>query len=519
MSRDKTRNSPSPSEVMEAFRAGRKRGPLHPRERLLLVLLGLAVSGVTWLSGHPPSAAFFAALASLAAFFVALMPRPIVEGMDEIEWSSHWRIKRLAQFPVFWLGLVLCLFVWLQYLNPSVQAFWDPEAELWIREPLEHRSGWPVGIVAPLGEDTTGRALLAWTAAWLFACAVWVGISRRRGLLGLFWIIGLNGMAVAVVGVIQFFLKTSKVVWVFEPESSRVSSVFGRPEASAAFQILIFGLCIGLAFHYFFEARRHLLKSDPSGLFLAGAVAVAAMAVLSGLAFGTRVLAMILAVFLGFLAFILIWKNVKGLRRSAGIVVCSAFSAVFAWYGGAMLTAAARGTQPIDSNPAGASGEVRGNLWTAARELSSERPWTGWGAGSFRFQISGREQPVPGFEEAVIYHPTARNDLLQMAAELGRFGTLLALGCFLALVWRLFTPRTLANPLQVFLCLGILGVVAIGWRETVLTAPAVLLHFSGLLCAASLLANMEKPGKFRPPPSPLAREPTAWEKRGMRSIG
>lgn len=520
MPKEHLRPASSPSEVVDAFRAGRRRGPLHPREKLLIGVLGLLAVVSTWLAGAPVVSAYLGFACALAAFIIALMPRPIVEGLDEVDWSNRWRLERLIKFPVFWIGLALIVLIGFQASNPAFRASWDIETELWVRTPLEHTAGAPVGAVGPAGESNTSTAFLGWTSAWLGACAVWVGISRRRSLLAVLWILGLNAVGLAIVGLMQFYSGAERIFGVFPVDEVRPASAFPYLPGASAFFAVSLGLCLGLAVYYFYEAKRFLLKSDPSGLFFFGAITIAAMAACSGNAWGCTAAVAVGAAFGAYVVFLLVWKNIRGIGRKAGVIVCVACAAGFVLVSHGMLNRKLfAGLGQLDRKPLGASPELRSSLQDAVLEASAERPWTGWGAGSLRYVISGREKPVEHFANwsDPIYHAHARNDLLELLAELGRIGTLLVLACAVALGWRLFNGRTLANPLLLFLSLGLVAVLFIGLRETTLSAPSTLLQFSLLLCSASLLAHMEQPARFRAPPAPSAPDPRPWEKRGIKT--
>lgn len=521
MRRDKARSKVSASVAVDALRPGRKRAALHPRERLLIGLLGATAIIPVWVASWPVASTLSALILAASAFLVSLLPRPVIEGMDAVDWSNRWKLDRLVKFPVFWVGLLLMIFLALQWQNPAFRAVWDVEEGVWAQIPIEHREDWPVGVVGPLGEDATPRAFAAWVAAWLATCAVWVGITRRRSLVALLGIVAANAVVLGALGILHYYTGGQRVLFFLGLPEERAAASFGRAAPAAAYFILSLGLCLGMAVYHFFESRRQLSKSDPSGLFYVGAVLSVAMAAFSGSSIGFRISTLLVALYISAGVFFLIWRNAKGGSRVAGIAVSLLAGMVAGWglffYAGGGLF---RGLNAVDRTAVGADPEIRAALGDAAREAIAERPWTGWGAGSFRYAISGREVPVAAFEDwpEIVYHDTARNDLVQMLTEIGRVGTLLALLCAGLLAWRLATPRILGNPLLFFTAAGIIAVLLLGTRETVLATPAVLVHFCMLLCACALLAHFEQSGRFRAPPSPLAPELKPWEKRGVKTV-
>lgn len=499
--------APSASEVMEAFRAGRSRSPVHPRERLLLLALGAAVVAATWIapSGAPWSLVLTAILA-VAAFGIALPPRPIVEGEDDVDWSNRWRIRKLVTLPPFWIGLAFVAFLGAQHASPSLRANYDILDDRWVTAPLAE-PGLFTSVEAPFGETNALRAAVLHGVAWLLLCAAWVGLTRRRSVLALLWILGLNALALAVAGLALRLAGGGPFPWVHTADGELTIAAFTRASSSAAFGVLACACCLGLAVHHFVESRRHLLKSDPSGIFFFGAIVCAGFTAFSGHRILSLGMAGVVGIFVAYSVFALIWRNDRGLARWVGVsvAVLAGALAIFVIREGmarGILSGLRPETPSAGVDYAQAKAEARAIAW----QLANERPWTGWGAGSFRYLAAGRQFPgEDGTPPPYLSH--ARSELLELATEVGVLGLLLLAAATGWLVRQVARANVISHPLLCFLAAG-LGVIALATtRESLLGDPAVLVYGTLLLGCAALVALMERPSRFRAAPSPVVPDP------------
>lgn len=134
------------------------------------------------------------AAVALAAMFIAALRAP-----------THTRAT-LLRFPPFWVGLALFSYIALQSINP-----WGLVVErdlTWKIIPQDFVSWLPSGLAAPfVGDDDPGgmngwRQMLILSGPWMLLCALRIAITRRRTLVTLAWITGLNALAVGVVGAV-----------------------------------------------------------------------------------------------------------------------------------------------------------------------------------------------------------------------------------------------------------------------------------------------------------------------------
>lgn len=112
----------------------------------------------------------------------------------------------LLRFPPFWIGAALFGYVAVQSLNP-----WGLVVErdlTWKIIPQDYITWLPAGLDAPfIGDRDPGgmngwRQILILSGPWMLLCALRVAIVRRRTLVTLAWIAGLNALAIGVVGAV-----------------------------------------------------------------------------------------------------------------------------------------------------------------------------------------------------------------------------------------------------------------------------------------------------------------------------
>jgi len=112
----------------------------------------------------------------------------------------------LLRFPPFWIGAALFGYIAVQSLNP-----WGLVVErdlTWKIIPQDPVSWLPAGLDAPfIGDRDPGgmngwRQILILSGPWMLLCALRVAISRRRPFATLAWLVGLNSLAIGIVGAV-----------------------------------------------------------------------------------------------------------------------------------------------------------------------------------------------------------------------------------------------------------------------------------------------------------------------------
>lgn len=197
---------------LDRMRARRERPRIHPTEKAVLALVATHLAILPWALGamHLPAQITSAVLA-VAAMAVALVPRTYRSDESGREPFRLVPGRRLLRFPVFWLGLALLGYVLLQAINPVWAHTTDGKVFWMTRVP---GSDWlPPGVQVPFEKWGPWRVFMVFGAAWLTACAIWVGFTRRRTLQILVGVLAANGLLVALLGVAQRMTRTNLIYW------------------------------------------------------------------------------------------------------------------------------------------------------------------------------------------------------------------------------------------------------------------------------------------------------------------
>src|ERR1017187_5948376 len=119
-------DTPPPSDFselqkpLEHFRAKTKRLQIHPRELLLLGIIGLHVVFLPCaVGGMRPWSQIISLILAIVGLVVALIPRRYTPEQSGVNNFRLVMWPRLIRFPIFWLGLLLLVYIMVQALNPA----------------------------------------------------------------------------------------------------------------------------------------------------------------------------------------------------------------------------------------------------------------------------------------------------------------------------------------------------------------------------------------------------------------
>jgi hypothetical protein len=226
------------SKQLEHFRASKRRLPLHPLEKAVLVAVAIHLCFLPWALGTMHVWSQLTSLAlSAVGIVLALIPRtysgdlapqlsafssqlsgpnpqvsgfrfqvsgassqlpaqhpkafsPAAQRPDESRRSlgvggqpSAFRLNplpRLLKFPLFWLGLLLLAYIAIQALNPS--WVWERNERTWWLRRVNDIPWLPTSIDTPFERFNIWRQFIIYASAWLTLCTVWIGFTRRRSL-------------------------------------------------------------------------------------------------------------------------------------------------------------------------------------------------------------------------------------------------------------------------------------------------------------------------------------------------
>jgi O-antigen ligase len=467
---------------LEHFRAKTPRLRIHPLE---VFLLGLACAHLIFLPWAVGSRALWAQFASLGfgvlVFTVALWPRHYTEEFSGEGDFTLYPLPKLLRFPIFWTGLALLLYVLVQALNPAYRYATD--ARGWWMVPLPHVRWLPSGTDVPFAIAGQWRALLVYAPAWLLACALWIGFTRRRTLQYFFTVLAANGFALAVLAVAQRLAGNGLMFWLWKsPTGGFFGSFVYKNHASAYFNMML-AVCGGMAAWHYLRSLRRLEKSNPAGLFIFFAIVIG-IAILISYSRGATVL-MLVFLTLAVIA-ILSYQvlNPQLLRQPVVMIMLVAGFGYFA-YTGVKALDSGQAWEKMSQLSTDRGGTVAGR-WTVTKaswDMLKDRWRLGVGAGGYRFLFPAYQKNYPNIlteNGRRVYWEHAHNDWLEFPIELGLPGSLLILFSFGYLALTLVRNFFWENPLSLLVALGGLLVVAHGGIDLIFFNPAVLITWCAL---------------------------------------
>jgi len=339
--------------------------------------------------------------------------------------------RTLGPLLALWLLLGFNALVVLGTFQPSLRIATIEGAAVFV--PRNDLTAWP----------SSARPDLALTQLWLFdaialSCFnLLLTIRHRRSLRTLLLILGANALVLAVFGSLQKFSGATGLFFgrVHSPNTSFFAS-FIYHNHWGAYVVLMLAVSLGLLFSLRPWSGYRDFWHSPA---LAAVVAIFLLAVTIPLS-GSRSCSM-LAVLLLSAALIHGLRRValhqRGLGKSTRgpltalvltIVVALAFLFVLARQ--SIETRLADTQQQLalmrSEGSIGGRAQLYGDTW----HMACDRPWFGWGLGSYGtvFSFYNTQHAADNLPQ---YYEDAHSDWLQLFAETGAIGTFLLLGFFL----------------------------------------------------------------------------------------
>jgi O-antigen ligase len=411
----------------------------------------------------------------------------------------------LRRSPVFWLGLAFLGWQLIQALNPWLVAKpFVPGAFAWDVDAVPNVAWLPGGIRADYFESNSWRELVYWIGPLLLACAWSAAVRRRRSAWWLWGATFGNGLLVAIVSFLSIYFPTHKILWfyvehglndyVFHPWIYHIQmGAFSYANAAAVYLYLALSAGLALVMLIQSRARREGRDSGFSWVVLLGCTLLMAAMVASG----SRA-----ALVLG--TFILL----TGLVAMAATAVREqgfSFGRVLPSLALLVLMAIGVGTLFVKTPPKALQRlyqlpdwrhETRFLLWKTSAHMTHDRPWLGYGGGSYRY-IS----PYYFRQEGVFLDSSylgglgfranyAHNDWLQFVMEFGALGAAPLLALLLFLYGRALWRARWLGPSAGLILLGTVVVVFHACFDFPLHNAAVVTLFFLLLVSSVRLAEL-----------------------------
>lgn len=457
----------------------------------MLGLVAVNLLFMPWALGamHLPAQIASAVLA-VAAFAVGLVPRTYSadeSGRDPFR-LVPWR--RLLRFPVFWLGLALMAYVALQGCNP-VWTYTTDGKVFWMTR-ITGADWLPPGVRVPFEKWGPWRVWMVFGSAWLTACAVWIGFTRRRSLQILVGALAANGLLVALLGVAQRMTRTNLIYWNLDFPGAMTFASFVYKNHGAGYLLLPLAAACALAGWFYLRGLRRLEKSNPSGV-LAFAATFLAVAIVTSYARGATLtmLAYLLACIAGFVAHQL--SLPKEHRKTTILVV---MLIVFGYFldTGLQALRAGEAWERMKSGLTRQDVSWESREWASAAtwRMAKDHPLTGTGAGSFPYVFPLYQQQDKRLGSGQMFWQQAHNDLLQFPAELGAVGCVLILAMVLWWLVQLVRSYFWLNAFSVCLTGGLLALLAYSWFDFPFQCPAILITWCVLWPVVTLWTQFEE---------------------------
>lgn len=472
-----------------------------PREWALVCAGSLTLAFTAWgLSGVRLWSLHVLFVGGLLTFLLAIVPlSPRWNGADG-QHGNVQNLKRLLRFPVFWLGLGFLVYLLIQGLNPAwIQL--KNESGWWIEEldPI----GWlPSSVTASYKTTNAFRVLTCFGAAHLLVCGLWVGLQRRVCVLVVLWIFLVSGVGMAIVAILQKFTGANAVLWTIpSPNSNFWGTFFYRNEA-VAYLTLIISISSALYFYHLNRSEQRGISGGPHLLLFAFVAIVYTSIALAlsrgGIIFGG------LMVGCFFCAAIFRWLYTSKARKSVSLIVITAFllgSGSYTTFRYVDLEAIKTRFGDVEKTIEMADRDSRMITTKVTWEMFQEKPWYGWGAGSWRYVFPLYQRSYPeiyyqrydskrGWVGRKIYY-YAHNDIVQFLCEYGIIGCiflLLILIYWIGVQWFKISGNALS---VLMLQAGMAVTVGHAAVDFILQSPAYWLALNGAICVSVKLLLLD----------------------------
>ena len=403
---------------------------------------------------------------------------------------SSYRERRAAghrpagMLHALWPLLAFNLLVLIGTLQPSLRIALIEGGNVFV--PCNDLSFWP----------SSARPELALKALWLFDAIVLscfnllLTIRHRRTLSTLLLILATNALVLAIFGSIQKFVGTTGLFFgrVASPNTSFFAS-FIYHNHWGAFAVLMLAVCLGLLFSLRPWSGYRDFWHSPA---LAAVIAVFFLGVTIPLSASRSCSA--IAVLLLSAGLLHGLRCVSRYRREQQKSIIGPVTALILTIIIAAVVLFVLARQSIETRMIDTQGQLahmraegridmRTQLYRDTWRMASDRPWFGWGLGSYGTVFSFYNTESSPIDKLPVYYEDAHSDWLQLFTETGVTGTALYL---IFILVPLFSLRRLTkiSSLPRYLLAGCGLILLYAWIEFPFGNPAVTLVFwTCLFCA------------------------------------
>ena len=470
--------------------------PVHPLEKALLAVVAIHLVFLPWALGtmHVWSQSVSFGL-SVLSFGLALRTRYYSGELTDGHPFHLYTLPKLLRFPIFWVGLLFLVYVLIQALNPAWEYVTDGQS--WWLQSMSCIDLLPTGMRTPFEQASPWRSLMIYSSAWMTACAIWIGFTRRRTLRTLLIIMAINGAVLALLGLAQRALGFTEILGFYRPSNPGFAATFISRNHGAAYLNLVLAVSAALAFWYYRRQLRRGEQSSPGPVFGFFTLLIALMVLYSYSRAGSFLMIGFLVVAVCLVGRRLLFSTEPG--HSPLVIVVLVFILVaFVGYGISTLR-----TDQIERRLWELSRDIKAGdalpRWVTASatwDMAQDQLVTGWGAGSYRFYFPVYQVRHPeimteeGSPKRVLWEH-AHDDYLEMLAEVGAVGCgILAVGALYYLI-RMTSLRVWRHPPATLLLLGCVVTALHAIVDFPFFCPAILITWCALWPMLTKLAELE----------------------------
>ena len=411
--------------------------------------------------------------------------------------------RKLLRWPSFYFSALFLLYLTIQAFNPSIVVVRGEEG-WWVEKMQAPLAAWLPTSVRSDYEPMNAFRVLEWFAAsFTLMWGIWAGITRRKTVICILWALVLSGTGMALVAILQDLTEANKVLWTLKSANPQFwGSFFYRNQGAAYLNLML----VGTGILYFYHARNSAENGQSGGphflLFLFFALVAASVAL--ALSRGGIIFGAVLSIsFIGGV----ILRALIASRNMGSSVIISILVVSLMGLGAYMMVqqvdfeAIKNRFGDVEATIENADKDPRAISSKATWDMTKDKVWLGWGAGSFRYIFPIYQQNYPelfyqyyhkkrGWIGRRVYH-YAHNDILQFWAEYGVIGCSLLLLTFASLLISMASSIRHSAFSILFLLVGVATITAHSFFEFILNSPAYWVAMIGLLCAFAKLLQLE----------------------------
>ncbi|MEO6876135.1 MAG: O-antigen ligase family protein [Opitutaceae bacterium] len=456
-------------------------------EFIVLAHVGLLLVGASWAFGGAAGWArtLIVGWGSLSLPLVLFAVRRHAARGQSLSQALLW----LCPFAAF------ALLVLLSSFNPSFSARTFGTQILLAHTGAAHPA-WPSTVLPA----TTREHLWLFAAIYLSGFNLVLAIRRRAVLRTLLLIAVGNAVILSVFGTFQKLTSTGLYFGAIAAPNSRFFATFVYGNHWAAYVVLLLAACVGMLFYY---VRRNADGETSRFPLMLGVVSLLLMAITPLLA-GSRAGTLLVVGLIG-IGLVQLTLRIRRRRRLlsgstawplTGLALCVAGVAGGAIYLG--RNAVQERWQDTEEQWRTGLLHERLSLYADTWHLARERPWFGWGLGSFATTLQLiRPRPIEPNRQYEHSYVDAHSDWLQSLAEVGFVGTILLI---LSVLGPLLSTRAwkFAGVLPAYLLGGCGLILLYAGVEFPFANPAVMIAF--WICFFSAIQYVRLSDETRPGP-------------------